>query len=165
MLTVVGTGQNLRCPVVRIASDRRYDFDVSPEKFWEAASRTGLYRTWWPWLEGLEADQLAEGQIWTCCVQPPLPYSVAFSLELHDVCHGTRIRARVSGDIEGDASLDIHPAPTGCQVRLRSHLSPSSRWLKTTSLVARPLVRFGHNWVLDTGARQFRTRAFSVSLL
>lgn len=148
---------------MRIASDRCYDFQVSPEVFWEAACRTPMYQTWWPWLQGFDADHLAEGQVWVCCVQPPLPYSVAFSLELHDVRQALRIQARVSGDIQGDASLDIEPASSGCRVRLRSHLSPSSRWLKTASIVARPMVKFGHNWVLDTGARQFQTRAFSVS--
>lgn len=148
--------------MVRIGSDRWYDFEVSPDTFWEAASRTDLYRGWWPWLQRFDAGLLAEGQVWTCCVRPPLPYAVTFSVELHDVRQGMTVQARVSGDIEGRARLDVERAVSGCRVRLRSSLSPSSRLLKTASVLARPVVGFGHNWVLDTGARQFRARALSL---
>ena len=150
---------------VRIGSDRWYDFDVSPDAFWTAACQTQLYQGWWPWLQQFDAGLLAEGQVWSCSVRPPLPYVVSFSVEFHEVCHGTRVQATVSGDIEGSARLDIEPAQSGCRVRLRSHLAPSSRRLKAAAVVARPIVGFGHNWVLDTGARQFRTRAFSVTPL
>jgi hypothetical protein len=146
---------------VRIGSDRLYEYPVDPGDFWVAASRTDLYQSWWPWLERFEAGALADGQVWTCSVRPPLPYTVSFSLELHDVCPGARVQARASGDIEGDARIDIEPADSGCRVRLRSQLSPSSLFLKTAAVVARPLVGLGHSWVLDTGARQFRTRAFA----
>jgi hypothetical protein len=32
--------------------------------------------------------------------------------------------------------------------------------LKTVARLARPMAQFGHDWVLDTGARQFRSHAF-----
>jgi hypothetical protein len=35
-------------------------------------------------------------------------------------------------------------------------LGPDNQTLRTLSVAARPLVRFGHNWVLDTAAEQFR---------
>ncbi|HWE56730.1 MAG TPA: hypothetical protein VG435_14550 [Acidimicrobiales bacterium] len=145
---------------MRIGSDRRYDFDVSPDVFWAAAARTDMYQQWWPWLRRFDAGSLAEGEVWTCCVRPPLPYAVSFTVELHEVCQAVRVQARVTGDIQGHARLDIDPVTSGCRVRLRSHLAPSSRRLRTASLLARPVVGFGHNWVLDTGARQFRHQAF-----
>lgn len=140
---------------MRIGSDRRYDFYVSPEAFWSAASRTASFRTWWPWLQHFDAPALAEGEVWSCCVQPPLPYAVNFTLHLFDVQPNTRVQARVTGDVEGEARLDVEPAQSGCRVRLRSSLTPSSPLLKTVAVIAWPVVVFGHNWVLDTGARQF----------
>ena len=34
--------------------------------------------------------------------------------------------------------------------------------LRTFAAVARPVVRFGHDWVLDTGVQQFRSRALNA---
>ena len=47
----------------------------------------------------------------------------------------------------------------GCEIRLRSELGPDSRVLRVVAATARPLVNFGHNWVLDTGAQQFAEHA------
>ena len=144
---------------MKIGSDRRYDYTVTPDDFWAAANRTDMFQKWWPWLQRFDAERLAEGEVWKCCVQPPLPYLVNFDLDLYDVNPGSLVRARVSGDISGDARLDIEPSASGCQVRLRSELSPSNVLLKAVSVLAWPAVTFGHNWVLDTGARQFEKRA------
>lgn len=46
----------------------------------------------------------------------------------------------------------------GCELRLRSALSPQNRVLRLVTLGARPVARFGHDWVLDSGVRQFRRR-------
>jgi hypothetical protein len=45
------------------------------------------------------------------------------------------------------------------EIYLVAALSPSRRWLKALSVLARPVARFGHEWILDTGARQFSERA------
>jgi hypothetical protein len=92
-------------------------------------------------------------------VQPPLPYRVRFDLKLGEVREASLVTATVTGDVEGDARLDIGPAGSGCEVRLRSRLAPANGFLKAAAVVAEPVIRLGHNWVLDSGAGQFRDRA------
>lgn len=143
-------------------SDRRYRFPVPPEELWAAFGRTGEYRAWWPWLRGLEGAEFVEGATWRCEVQPPLPYSLRFDLTLEEVEAPRFVTASVSGDIAGHAAIDVTAAPGGSELRLVATLGPDSAMLRTIARVAHPLVRFGHDWVIDTGLRQFRRRALEA---
>ena len=63
----------------------------------------------------------------------------------------------MSGDIVGSARLSVRADGNGGSVaRLESLLAPANPFLRGVARVARPVVRFGHDWVLDTGAAQFR---------
>ena len=146
---------------VHVRSDRRYRFAVDNETLWSAIEVTEDYRRWWPWLRHLDAKGLIEGDQWQCVVQPPLPYVLRFTVSLDEVVPGRLAVATIDGEIQGDARLEIDPASDGegCHARLVSHLSPVNGVLRTIARVARPIAQFGHDWVLDTGARQFRARA------
>jgi hypothetical protein len=43
-------------------------------------------------------------------------------------------------------------------------LAPGNLTLRLMSRVAAPIARFGHDWVLDSGARQFIARAVTPTL-
>ena len=118
------------------------------------------YRRWWPWLRHLDATALGDGQVWSAVVQPPLPYRLRFDVHLDDVRAPHRAYARVTGDIEGAASLEIAPTTDGSELHLVSDLAPTNAVLRAVAQLAPPVARFGHEWVLDTGLRQFRDRAF-----
>ncbi len=47
----------------------------------------------------------------------------------------------------------------GCTATLQSSLAPGNTTLQVISRFAAPIARFGHDWVLDSGARQFIARA------
>ena len=142
-----------------VRSDRRYEFAVETGELWRALIRTEDYQDWWPWLRVFEATSFSPGQRWVCVVQPPLPYTVRFGLVLGQVVEGRLVTASVDGDIVGDARLDITPTTGGSELRLVSRLAPSNTLLRTVARIARPLAVFGHDWVLDTGLRQFSSRA------
>lgn len=142
-----------------VRSDRRYRFDASPDELWAALTNVGDYRQWWPWLRRFDGDAFATGERWTCVVQPPLPYSLRFALSLDEVVEGERVDATVTGDIVGTAHLELTPDGTGSELALASQLAPANSMLRAIAVVARPVVRFGHDWVLDTGLRQFRASA------
>jgi uncharacterized protein YndB with AHSA1/START domain len=144
---------------VELVSDRRYRFPVAPEALWAAIAETDEYRRWWPWLTAFEAEGLASGVAWRCAVRPPLAYTLRFTIHLDDVVRPSLVTATVDGDIGGTARIEIAADGTGCAVRLRSTLTPSSRLFGIVAGVARPIVRYGHDWVLDTGARQFAAQA------
>lgn len=146
---------------MEVRSDRTWRFDADAPTLWSALTDVDSYRTWWPWLSRFEAAKGFEpGARWDCTVQPPLPYTMKFTLWLEEVSPCVSADATIAGDIEGTARVSLHPDGAGTVVRLTSDLAPANRFLKQVAWVATPIVRFGHDWVLDTGAAQFRRRAF-----
>jgi hypothetical protein len=143
---------------VELGGDRSYQFPMPPDTLWAALANTGEYRSWWPWLTNLDADGLVAGAVWHCTVRPPLPYALRFEIHLDNVARPTLVTAHLSGDIVGHSRLAIAPHRTGCEVQLTSTLAPSRRALGMIEPLARPIIRRAHNWVIDTGARQFQHR-------
>ena len=92
-------------------------------------------------------------------MQPPLPYTLRFTIRLDSVEPGRAASATIAGDISGTASLTVEPDGDGSEVRLISALAPANPFLRGVARFARPVVKLGHDWVLDTGAAQFRHRA------
>lgn len=136
-----------------------YHFDADPDTLWTAIRQTGSYMAWWPWLRIFDAPSFEVGSRWTCVVQPPVPYRVRFAIDLARIEPARLVTVAVSGDISGSADMRIEAEGAGCSVHLVSELAPDNRLLRTAAFVARPIVRFGHDWVLDTGASQFAASA------
>jgi len=149
---------------VELVSDRRYRFPVPPDAVWSALADTDDYQGWWPWLRSFEAHGLHTGDEWQCTVRPPLPYTLRFTIHLLEVDRPRLVTSRISGDIRGIARLDITTAPAGSELHLTSTLTPSSRAFGVVAAIARPVVRRGHDWVLDTGAQQFLSRALDADV-
>ena len=144
---------------MEVRSERRFEFDAAPPALWAALGSVDDYPRWWPWLRRFDARALAPGEEWRCTVKPPLPYVVRFTIRFDEVEVERRIDATVRGDIEGPAQLLIEPSAGGSAVTLTSSLRPTNTVLKAAALLGRPLVRYGHDWVLDIGAGQFASRA------
>jgi hypothetical protein len=142
---------------MRLTTDRTDHFAIGPEQFWTRINRVSDYPSWWPWLHEFDGTQLRAGEVWHCAVHPPVPYVVTFTIDIDDVQEGRSVTASIGGDINGHASMSVRPDGSGCRVRLTADLSPAKQSLRVLSLAARPVVRFGHNWILDIGVRQFRT--------
>lgn len=139
--------------------ERTWNLDVSPEQFWETISRTDEYRTWWPWLRRFDADGMDEGAGWAVEIQSPLPYVLRMQLVLDEVVPCKHLATSVSGDLVGWAVLDVAATSTGSAADIEWDLRPRSRALKVAALVAQPLLRWSHEWVLARGLDQFRSRA------
>lgn len=142
-----------------ISTVRDYDLPLRRDEVWEQISTMSNYRTWWPWLRRFEAGGLDAGEEWRCEVQPPLPYLVRFKVAIEKVDAPVLVHALVLGDVVGDATLELEEAEHGCRAILRSALAPGNSALRLVSRFAAPVARFGHDWVLDSGARQFIARA------
>jgi uncharacterized protein YndB with AHSA1/START domain len=142
-----------------IATVRGYDLPISRDEVWHQISAVDNYRSWWPWLRRFEADGLVAGTEWRCEVQPPLPYIVRFQVAIEKVDAPALVHAQVLGDVVGDATLELEEMDDGCRAVLHSALAPGNAALRLVSRFAAPLARFGHDWVLDSGARQFIARA------
>jgi hypothetical protein len=137
-------------------SDRCWSFEVGADRLWDRFTEVERYVDWWPWLRSFDpADGFRPGVRWHCVVTPPLPYLVRFTVQLDRIEHGRRVDATVRGDIRGTAVLTVHDDAGGSTARLVSELAPSNPVLRGVGRVARPMVEWGHDWVLDQGLRQF----------
>ena len=145
---------------MQIESNRHRAFDVSPEELWAVLSEVDRYRSWWPWLQRLDADALAPGETWRCAVRAPLGYPVRFELDLDRVEPPWLVTARVTGDILGAASIDLERTGDGCVLRFRSALEPAAGHLRLLGRMAPGFARRGHDAVIDAALRQFGERAF-----
>jgi len=90
-----------------IRSDRVYSFGVAPAVLWSAIENTGDFRTWWPWLRSFEGAGLVEGAVWRCVVQPPMPWSLRFTISLTEVEPGARAAAIVAGLAAADHMFEL----------------------------------------------------------
>ena len=142
-------------------SDREWAFAIEPDELWLRLGATDDFQEWWPWLRSFSTDGGIEaGSRWRCEVAPPLPYVVRFTINFDRVTKHELAEATVVGDVRGDAQLRLTEVPGGgTRVRLTSRLEPANPLLKGVGRVARPLVSWGHDWVLDQGQRQFLARA------
>lgn len=142
-----------------VSSDRRYRFEIGPEELWPLMVQVDDYRRWWPWLRACDATTFEPGAQWRCVVQPPLPYSLRFRITLDEIEVGRYASATIDGDITGTARIDVTAADEGSELRLVSRLAPANGLLRAISALARPVAQLGHDWVIDTGLRQFRAKA------
>jgi len=140
-----------------VVSDRSWSFDVDADTLWERLSDIGRYRSWWPWLREFDpSGGFGPGARWRCAVAPPLPYVVRFVVALDRIDEGRSVTASVTGDVEGHAKVEVEPLPDGTSTaHLLSRLAPANPILKGVARAAGPLVRWGHDWVIDQGCRQF----------
>ena len=140
---------------MELVTDRSYHFAAPPRAVWATLAATHRYRGWWPWLREFDARDLTAGERWVCRVQPPLPYSLRFVVDLVEVDAPYVVAAEVGGDIAGTARVEIAARRDGSHVHFTSRLAPTRGGVGLMAWCARPIVRRGHDWVLDTGARQF----------
>jgi hypothetical protein len=147
---------------VEIRSDRMYRFALAPAALWRQLLRVEDYPSWWPWVRRFDANALASGDVWRCTIQPPLPYALRCSLQLGAVIAPKLIEADVSGDLSGWARLEFREVaepdqPAATDVRLVAVLAAASAPVRIASRLFPRLAHWGHDWVLDTAARQFAT--------
>jgi carbon monoxide dehydrogenase subunit G len=139
--------------------DGRWSFSATPDELWRVFSDTDRLQELWPWLRSLESPGLMEGTVSRCVVRAPVPYTVSVEIALRQVVPPRLVVADVSGDLAGPARLEVATRPDGSEARLTWELEARAPLLRAASMVARPLMDWGHNWVVDTGVRQFRRKA------
>jgi hypothetical protein len=133
----VDDGGNGREPAVnRVDYHETFWFPVTPGQLWAIVERFDLFEVWWGWLRDFRADQggIVDGNVLHGTVVPPVPYR----LRLEDANDGTRVAVAWS--------LEMRSAP-----------------LRVAARVAYPLMRWGHDRVVDMAVSGFRRRALPVT--
>src|SRR3954469_3631430 len=98
--------------------DRTWVFPVPPDHLWDVVSRTGDYRSWWPWLRDFDAPSVDTGVCGSCVIQSPLPYALRLDISVERSQAPSIIETYVRGDLDGPARLEIAPDGAGSTARL-----------------------------------------------
>ena len=138
------------------AFDRSWDFELTRDDLWSRISDTSSFSTWWPWLRAFDPVPLEAGATTRAAIGPPLPYVLNVALEVADVVEASSVDVLVAGDLHGPARLEVTDLDAGSRARLLWTLELRRPMLRMAASVARPVLQWGHDWVVTNGVEQFR---------
>ena len=140
-------------------------FPVAPSELWAAIERFDLFTSWWSWLRDFRADRagLVDGNTLHGTVIPPVPYRLRLDVRLRQCERPRRVEAVVDGDLSGRAVLRLEDAADGTRATVDWSLRMRSAPLRLAARVAHPLMRWGHDRVVDMAVAGFRQRALPAT--
>ena len=138
--------------------EQTYIIDASPEQVWEAIGHAEHFEGWWWWLGELRLDGegLVPGALLHGLVSPPVPYRMRVTVHLDHCRAPSSIDATVAGDLVGPASLRLAPSTTGTRADVAWSLEMRQRPMRVAARVARPVLQWGHDRVVDATVAGFR---------
>jgi Polyketide cyclase / dehydrase and lipid transport len=136
----------------------QFRFPVTPDVLWAALGDNGHFETWWGWLTDLrvEGDGLQVGTVLTGVVTPPLPYRMQLRVVVVGCEPDELLEAEVHGDLEGYARLVLEPAGTETIAAVAWTVEMQQRSMRVAARVAAPVLRFGHDRVVEVTVAGFR---------
>ena len=135
-----------------------FSFPVAPSELWSAIEHFDSFELWWGWLSdfSLDGGTLVKGAVLHGTVNPPLPYRMKVRVELEECDPPHSIDASVHGDLEGRARLQLRPNREGAQAEVSWTIEMTQKAMRLTALVAHPMLRWGHDRVVEATVRGFR---------
>jgi uncharacterized protein YndB with AHSA1/START domain len=138
---------------------RSYRFPVPPAAVWRSIEDVDHFPAWWGgWLGNFRVigDGLKAGSVLDGTVSPPLPYRMHVQVTIDRCQQPERIEATVSGDLTGHALLTLTPADAGSEVQVAWTIEMRQRTMRAVARVAYPLLRWGHDRVVEATVAGFR---------
>jgi hypothetical protein len=131
---------------------------------WSAIEHSERFETWWAWLREfrVEGPGLEAGSVLYGVVSPPVPYTMRIQVELDRCSPPSRIDATVHGDLEGPACLVLEPAGAGTLVEVAWTVEMTQRAMRLAARVAYPLMRWGHDRVVEATVNGYRRHLASA---
>ena len=153
-----------------------FDFAIPPAAVWDAIEHSERFEGWWWWLGEfrLDGNGLVAGAVLHGLVSPPVPYRMRVTVHLDECEAPHRIDATVGGDLVGPAHLRLSalPAPSltasssstrtgdgagiGARVEVDWSLEMMQRPMRLAARMAYPLLRWGHDRVVEATVSGFR---------
>jgi len=135
-----------------------HDFSLPPRELWSAIERTDQFSRWWSWLREfrLSGDGLARGSVLHGVVAPLVPYRMRVTVEILRAVPGAEIDAAVRGDLEGEAWMRLNDSAQGSRVDVAWNLEMTQAPMRLASRFAYPLLRWGHDRVVEATVSSFR---------
>jgi uncharacterized protein YndB with AHSA1/START domain len=155
-------GQRYREVVARspyvIEYQRTFAFPVDDERVWAAMTQFDSFCSWWPWLGefSVEGDGLEAGTVLHGVVKPPLPYRMRLDVVVDDCEPPRRIDATIHGDLEGTAVLSLGGDDHETFVDAAWTIEMMQAPMRLAARIGHPLLRWGHDRVVDATVDGFR---------
>jgi uncharacterized protein YndB with AHSA1/START domain len=137
---------------------RSYLFPVPPATVWSSIEDVEHFPAWWGWLGHFRmvGDGLKPGSVLEGTVTPPLPYRMRVQVTIDRSRPPERIDATVRGDLTGHAQLTLAPVDAGSEVAVAWTIEMRQRAMRAVARVAHPLLRWGHDRVVESTVGAFR---------
>jgi len=141
-----------------IEYDGMFTFPVPVAQLWATIVQFDRFSSWWSWLDefSVVGEGLEHGTVLHGTVAPPLPYRMRLDVVLDECIPELRISARVHGDLEGAAKLTFDGDDTKARVHATWTIEMMQRPMRMAARVAHPLLRWGHDRVVDATVDGFR---------
>lgn len=145
-------------PIHMLHLDTRYRFAADPDEVWRNMCRVDEFPVWWRWLREfeVEGDGLETGGVLRGLVVPPIPYRFRVGIHLEDVQPAAGIRASLSGDLSGPASLSLTEHRQGCELSIQWDVEMHKPAMRSAARFCRPLLVWGHDQVIEITLRRFQ---------
>jgi carbon monoxide dehydrogenase subunit G len=143
----------------------RFSFERPPSDVWRAMEQFERFESWWSWLREfrVEGPGLMAGSVLHGLVVPPLPYRLHVRVALLACDPARRIDAALHGDVEGRAELLLEPERQGTLATVSSAIEVMQRPMRIAARLAPPVLRWGHDRVVDATVASFRRHLGSSS--
>ena len=141
-----------------IEYDRTFTFPVPVAELWAKLVELDHFSSWWSWLRefSVEGNGLERGTVLHGVVAPPLPYRMRLDVVVDDCIPERCIAAQVHGDLEGAARLTFRGDDAETTARATWTIEMMQRPMRMAARVAYPLLRWGHDRVVDATVDGFR---------
>jgi hypothetical protein len=156
-------GNGRESGVNRVDYHQAFWFPVTPDQLWVIAGQFDQFESWWGWLHDFRADErgLTAGNVLHGTVVPPVPYRLQLDVRIQRCDRPRLVNASVGGDLSGPAVLRLEGAGEGTRVAVDWSLEMRSAPLRIAARVAYPLMRWGHDRVVDMAVSGFRRQALT----
>jgi carbon monoxide dehydrogenase subunit G len=138
--------------------------DASPSVAWSVLEDIDLLGGCSPWLQELTVDDpgMRDGATLHAIIATPLPFQVKIRLDLEEWVPFRLIVAAVNGDLKGKARLGLSPVGEISRVDLDWTVEIVSPPIRRMSHVAYPLLRWGHDRVIQSAIERLAARLCPV---
>jgi carbon monoxide dehydrogenase subunit G len=135
-----------------------FDLPAPPPAIWAAINEVDAFESWWSWLRELRVDRtpLQSGSVLSGLVVPPIPYRMRLQVALVSCAPPRRIDAEVTGDLVGRAHVELAPDGEGTRAEVGWVVEMMPRAMRLAARLGSPLLRFGHDRVVDMTVTRFR---------
>ncbi len=146
-----------RSPYV-IDYEGTFTFPISVAQLWAQLVQVERLSSLWSWLSefSVEGSGFAHGTVLHGVVAPPLPYRMHLDVVLDECVPEQRITAFVHGDLEGAARLTFDGDDAEAHAHANWTMEMMQRPMRVAARIAHPLLRWGHDRVVDATVEGFR---------